>query len=140
MNQDTVGDPQIFSSPHVGNPATQQSLLLASCAGMQVENRWRIGGELHLNAVMEEKRWRSRHRVMLEAGHLTLNCGSEMVFTLHGRRWGAVVADRSYFPTTSISNVDVAHVHFSITIASPLFVTQTDTPPVTNQPSLSTAI
>lgn len=65
-------------SPHAGRPASQR----ASCSPPGLDARWRIGGELHLNAVMEKKDGEVRHCVMFEAGHLTLRYGSAMASLL----------------------------------------------------------
>jgi hypothetical protein len=66
-------DPQIFGSPHVGNPASQQSLLFASLYSRLCVN---AGGELVENYILTPS-WRKKygevwHRVIFAAGHLTL--------------------------------------------------------------------
>jgi hypothetical protein len=76
MNQDTVRQTHRSAPP---TPAHRQASSRASCSPPGLDARWRIGGELHLNAVMEKRDGEARHRVMFDAGHLTLECESAMV-------------------------------------------------------------
>lgn len=79
MDQDTVGQTHRSAAP---TPAYRQASSRASCSppglDCKVEIWWRITSQRRHG----EKDGEARHRVMFDAGHLTLECGSAMVLSL----------------------------------------------------------
>lgn len=67
MIQDAVGQTHRSAAP---TPAYRQARSRASCSPPDLDARWRIGGELHLNAVMEMNDGEVRYRAMFDAGQL----------------------------------------------------------------------